>query len=77
MALYHTSDALGSFFTFGWCPDHVGIEGNKEAEAAARFAANSPEAVSYTHLDVYKRQSYNCPEVTITVICPLFSGRLP
>ena len=34
-------------FTF-WCPHHVGIEGNEDLRP-----------VSYTHLDVYKRQIYN------------------
>ena len=40
-------------FTFLWCPGHTGIEGNEEGDAAARYAADSPEVetISIRHDD--------------------------
>ena len=32
---------IGSPFTFVWCPVHIDIEGNEEADAAVRHAADN------------------------------------
>ena len=41
---------------FGWVKAHVGIYGNELADNLASSSMVCYEPVSYTHLDVYKRQ---------------------
>ena len=43
--------------TFVKVKGHSGVEGNDEADKLAKQAVGIP--VSYTHLDVYKRQSFH------------------
>ena len=42
MALHHALEDRGLSFNFVWCPGHVGIQGNEEADAEARKAVDSP-----------------------------------
>lgn len=38
----HKLSQRGASVTFIWCPGHIGISGNEEADSAARNAANKP-----------------------------------
>ena len=45
----------------------MGLRYTDKVSIEMKFPIEVPEAVSYTHLDVYKRQLYRYPDRTILI----------
>ena len=69
MLLGNDCSKTWTFFAEGWHEGNVGIMGPRTHAAwlcsMVFDGARAFEAVSYTHLDVYKRQEVTDPEATV------------
>ena len=68
MALCHSLGHLGISFTFVWCPGHIGIESNEEADTTLRNAADSP----HFDVDAISKRSDNAKvaaAITVNNVC--------